>query len=392
MAAATNSDKQRTGDLTECSICTEEFTQPVDLPCVHTFCQDCFTNYGRDKGPGDTVRCPLCRQEFVVPDGGVIELLAKNIFIEKLVEINKVASRGSLDMPTSISEPCDICNFEETTNEKAISEWRCLNCGESLCNRCREIHRRQRATRSHKLVEVDKCHLEYLSGSRPSFCDEHKDNILELFCTKCKSPICIVCLKEKHDTHKCSSIERVFEESQQLLKTDIDMLKEKIVRCKEETSRCERVKSLFINSVDAARNLMIAISDQQKHLIDKHTNSLIEELGSMHLKTVKEIEVTKLEVERQLLMCETLRRYSQEIIDKATPTDMWRVAESVHSRAAELDANEIPGLDYLSANVAFSPECIPHEYLDDTTNLIGTVAVHHYFTGKERYFAIMVLL
>jgi len=56
-------------DMTECSICTEVFTDPRVLPCIHTFCLKCLLNYGKDRQPGDHMPCPLCRKEFTIPDG-----------------------------------------------------------------------------------------------------------------------------------------------------------------------------------------------------------------------------------------------------------------------------------------------------------------------------------
>jgi tripartite motif-containing protein 2/3 len=78
-------------DITECPICTEVYTDPRVLPCIHTFCLKCIEGWGKDKQPGDKVACPLCRKEFEVP-GGKLAALPKNVFIDKLLEINKISS------------------------------------------------------------------------------------------------------------------------------------------------------------------------------------------------------------------------------------------------------------------------------------------------------------
>src|SRR6218665_427603 len=78
-------------DVTECSICTEIFTNPKILPCVHTFCLHCLETYGKDKKPGDQMVCPICRKEFIIPYGGFSNL-PNNFFIGKMVEIGKLAS------------------------------------------------------------------------------------------------------------------------------------------------------------------------------------------------------------------------------------------------------------------------------------------------------------
>ena len=47
MARQSSADKEL-ADLTECSICTEVFTDPRILPCHHTFCLNCLLNCGQD--------------------------------------------------------------------------------------------------------------------------------------------------------------------------------------------------------------------------------------------------------------------------------------------------------------------------------------------------------
>ena len=46
-----------TGQL--CHICYGEFTQPKQLPCQHTFCQNCLQKF---VNPKLIVECPTCRE------------------------------------------------------------------------------------------------------------------------------------------------------------------------------------------------------------------------------------------------------------------------------------------------------------------------------------------
>jgi len=58
-------------DIMECPICTEVYTDPRVLPCVHTYCLKCIKAWSRDKQLGDQLACPLCRKQFTVPCDGV---------------------------------------------------------------------------------------------------------------------------------------------------------------------------------------------------------------------------------------------------------------------------------------------------------------------------------
>jgi len=96
-------------DMTECCICTEVFTDPRVLPCIHTFCLKCLQNYGKDKQPGDRMACPMCRKEFNVPDDGLTGT-QKNFFMEKLVHVRKLSAGQEAQ-----HIPCDLCSCDEAS-------------------------------------------------------------------------------------------------------------------------------------------------------------------------------------------------------------------------------------------------------------------------------------
>ena len=56
-----HSQKTRTQPTIDqnCRICYGEFTQPKQLPCLHTFCQNCLEKF---VNPKLLVECPTCRE------------------------------------------------------------------------------------------------------------------------------------------------------------------------------------------------------------------------------------------------------------------------------------------------------------------------------------------
>ena len=71
-------------DITTCPICTEPYTDPRTLPCIHTFCLKCISRWGRDLQPGDRVPCPLCRSEIEVPAAGFAGF-PRNFFVNNWI-------------------------------------------------------------------------------------------------------------------------------------------------------------------------------------------------------------------------------------------------------------------------------------------------------------------
>ena len=99
-------------DITECSICTEMFTNPKMLPCFHTFCLKCIEEFCEKKEEGDTLPCPVCRKEFVVPTGGLSKL-SVNFFVERLIAVQSASSLNEV-------VNCDVCHGCEAMHSRSF--------------------------------------------------------------------------------------------------------------------------------------------------------------------------------------------------------------------------------------------------------------------------------
>jgi len=77
-------------EVTTCAICMEDFSSPRALPCVHSFCLRCLQGHCRDKRPGNRAQCPLCREEFTIPENG-LERLRVNIYLQSLVDAKRTS-------------------------------------------------------------------------------------------------------------------------------------------------------------------------------------------------------------------------------------------------------------------------------------------------------------
>jgi len=111
----------------ECCICIEVFTDPRVLPCQHTFCLKCLMNYGKDKPPGDDMRCPLCRKEFTIPAAG-LSGIQKNFDMEKLATARKLSAGEEAG-----HTPCDVCSSDNIP-ETVLDNNRSLT-GSDTCTR-----------------------------------------------------------------------------------------------------------------------------------------------------------------------------------------------------------------------------------------------------------------
>ena len=53
-----------------CSVCSDIFTDPKHLPCLHSFCLHCLSQWHRTSHGCDTIRCPKCQAVSRVSESG----------------------------------------------------------------------------------------------------------------------------------------------------------------------------------------------------------------------------------------------------------------------------------------------------------------------------------
>ena len=103
---------KRLANIIECPICTEVFSDPRVLPCVHTFCLKCIRKYiGEKENQQKELVCPLCRTKFTLPSNRVGDL-PKNFFVNDFLQM-KESWTGE-----SKASPCEACSCARTVNQR----------------------------------------------------------------------------------------------------------------------------------------------------------------------------------------------------------------------------------------------------------------------------------
>src|SRR6218665_3766031 len=103
--SSVNDVMSRLNEITDCGICKTIFQDPRVLPCIHTYCLRCLQSHGDSLGlrPGQKMSCPLCRDEFLIPENG-LKGLQKNFFMSNLIEMRLIAN------PVDRNKVCEVCH------------------------------------------------------------------------------------------------------------------------------------------------------------------------------------------------------------------------------------------------------------------------------------------
>jgi len=132
--------ERQVSEMTKCSICLDELTDPRSLPCLHSFCLKCLQSHWMHMKPGTKVPCPLCNQEVTLPENGPRGFKI-NFDLKNLIETKRASDRI----------PCEVCS---DNGQLVLATVICVDCDQKLCERCSLPHSRWKG-RPHDVRALD---------------------------------------------------------------------------------------------------------------------------------------------------------------------------------------------------------------------------------------------
>ena len=258
--------------------------------------------------------------------------MPKNFFVAKLLKVDLI----SRNLGKEVVYDCDICNDGKEVKEPASMF--CINCEEHFCMSCSNYHLKQKMAKSHKVVAIgDEVGCEEVIKMSDSFCSEHDEKPLELYCFDCKVAICVKCFHHMHQRHKCSNIHEDAGWFYDRLDDDLTTLAVQMSKVQKEKELLVKKTVKFMEQINSMESTIIKKRDFLKYLIDIHTQSLLQQLREIKEEKLKEVEIVKQLIEREVAILESFEKYCEELKEKGTPSEIARVAENIHTGVTELE-------------------------------------------------------
>ena len=203
-----------------CSVCMTTFTDPKQLPCLHSFCLHCLNGIQRTSGRRDIIVCPECRSESRVPSGNLDDL-PTNFRINSLLDVLAIRECNTNGVK------CGNCD------KRSAQSLYCFQCCGFWCDDCVTAHNIIRANKEHRLLALKDFQDQDIEDvlKRQAFCHRpgHEKKELEFFCEKCEVSICNACaLTKYHEGHAKILLEEAANERKLQIKSVIDSQKEKL--------------------------------------------------------------------------------------------------------------------------------------------------------------------
>ncbi|XP_069015434.1 E3 ubiquitin-protein ligase TRIM39 [Embiotoca jacksoni] len=259
----------------QCCICQDVFSEPVSIPCGHSFCFTCISSHWDDSF---YVSCPKCQNVFE----GRPEL-CENSFAKEMSE--QIRARRQNGVPSIAGKliHCDVCVGKQT---KALKS--CLVCLTSYCERHVEPHLRVATLKIHKLIEP-------VAMLENRMCKRHQ-RLLELFCRSDQRCVCVLCTETDHRCHDTVPVERESQEKKaqmKRVKADVQhMIQDRLQKVEEirhsvelskENSKRDieesvEVLSALLHTMERSQAELVEMIQRKQEAAEQKAHRLIKEL------------------------------------------------------------------------------------------------------------------
>ena len=285
------------------------YTDPKQLPCLHSFCLHCLNGIQRTSGRRDKIACPECRQEFNVPDNGNLAALPTNFRINSLLDVLAIKECNTTGVK------CGNCDKRSKENHY------CFQCCEFWCGECITFHNRMKANKDHYALALEDFQDHDFENilKRPTFCaiPGHEKKEIEFFCNICDVAICNVCALTNHDGHGKILLEQAANERKLRVKSAIESQKKsaqtkrsKITKLDESLSEVqEQAARVKRNVQEFADSIITTIEAKKQEIFDdveRRTKASLQEIG----KQKEEFEEQARRHESEIENTETLLKRS----------------------------------------------------------------------------------
>ena len=301
-------------DEVSCSVCMCTFTDPKQLPCLHSFCLNCLNGIQRTSGLHGKITCPECSRQFQIPGNGNPSELPTNFRINSLLDVLAIKECSTANVKC---ENCDKCSAQTLY---------CFQCCSFWCEECILGHNIIRTNKEHKTLALKHFQDQDFEAvlKRPAFCQKkhHENEELKFFCNGCKVAICNTCAVTLHEGHGKIPLQEATDARKIQINSVISSLKDKMVEKRKEVKKFLQ-KSMEVQAqvadvksqVQTNVNKMIAIIEARKQ-------EVYEAVDNQAKKSLETLSQKKGEVENHVKMIESAIEQTESLMKRNFSTEI----------------------------------------------------------------------
>ena len=297
-----------------CSVCMCTFTDPKQLPCLHSFCLNCLNGIQRTSGVHGKITCPKCKRQFEVPGSGNPSELPTNVRINSLLDVLSIKECSTANVK------CGNCD------KRSAQTLYCFQCCSFWCEECILGHNIIRTNKEHKTLALKHFQDQDFEAvlKRPAFCQKkhHEKEELKFFCKSCKVAICNTCAVTLHEGHGKMPSQEAADARKIQINSMISSLKDKMVEKRKEVEQLNQ-KSMEVQAQVADVKSQVQTNvDQMIAIIEARKQEVYEAVDNQAKKSLETLSQKKGEVKKQVKMIESAIEQTESLVKRNFSTEI----------------------------------------------------------------------
>ena len=303
-----------------CSVCMVTFTEPKQLPCLHSFCLHCLEGIQRTSGRHDMITCPECRRESQVP-GGNLKDLPTNFRINSLLDVLAIRECGSTGVK------CGNCD------KRRVESFNCFQCCAFWCDECVIGHNIIRANKEHRVLALKEFEYQDIENvlKRPAFCPRpgHEKKELEFFCKKCQETVCSSCVVTAHDGHVKVLLEEVANENKLQVVSAIESKKAKLQKMRNKISKIDEDCHNINAKVAKVKRSAQQFAESMIAVIEAKKQQIFTEADHEAQQSLNRLREQRIEIENKVKNIETAVGKSETLLKRSTNAELAQIDKTL---------------------------------------------------------------
>ena len=315
-----------------CSVCSDIFTDPKHLSCLHSFCSKCLQQWYETCGGGEAIKCPKCQTFSRVPASGDLKDLPTSFYLNGLIDVLAIKECNKTQVK------CGNCD------KKRSEVSYCFQCCIFYCDQCVAAHNILRRNREHRVLAIkefqDKDYEDVLK--RPVFCarQDHQEEELKYYCKECETTICQTCFALDHGGHALKLIKAEAETQKLEIKSVIEMHRKKLeAKMKEVTHLDEDYAKMTQQNEIVKRDAQRFANNLIKSIQAKLQN-IITAVENQTKKSLESLTAKRSEIQHHINIIESSLEEADKLLKRSTTAEIVQLKKSLPTIFEGVDQTE----------------------------------------------------
>ena len=315
-----------------CPVCTNIYTDPKQLQCLHSFCLQCLKQWHRTSRGGDTIRCPKCQALNKVPESGDMKDLRTSFYLNGLIDVLAIKECKNSQVQ------CGNCN------KKSSETFYCFQCCTFYCQECVIGHNIMRSNKDHRVLALKDFQERDFEDvmKRPMYCSKqrHEKEELKYFCTSRTTAACQSCVLISHAGHAIVHLDEEAEKQKIQMKSLIETKKSDL---QAKINILGQLDEDYAKTIQGGEDLKREVQEFVDNLfatVEAKKQAIYEAVERETRKSLEIIAGQKTQIERQIMVIESSLEKADKLMIRSTNAEVVQLMKSIETIFQRDDQNQ----------------------------------------------------